>query len=89
MESDIIYEEKIFAKVIGGLLGSVMILMLVIMIYQIIEGPLGDDPAPTLFFLIMFLIFLVLRLLESEPLSHKLIFQHTKQVFLLVKQILF
>jgi hypothetical protein len=66
MDSDYIYEEKIFAKVIGGLLGSVTILMLVIMIYQIIEEPLGDDPAPTLFFFIMFLIFLVLTLIFSR-----------------------
>ncbi|UCG70065.1 MAG: hypothetical protein JSV09_03345 [Thermoplasmata archaeon] len=66
MDSDYIYEEKIFAKVIGGILGSVMVLMLVIMMYQIIAGPLGDDPAPTLFFLIMFLIFLMLTLIFSR-----------------------
>lgn len=66
MDSDYIYEEKIFAKVIGGLLGSVTALMLVILIYQIIVEPLGDDPAPTLFFLIMFLIFLGLTLIFSR-----------------------
>jgi hypothetical protein len=66
MDSDYIYEEKIFAKVIGGSLGVVSIIMLIILIYQITVGPLGDDPAPTIFFFIMFIIFFILTLIFSR-----------------------
>jgi hypothetical protein len=62
MDSDYIYEEKIFAKVIGGLLGVVSAIMLIVLIYQITVGPLGDSPELTIFFLIMFIIFFLLTL---------------------------
>lgn len=62
MDSDNIYEEKIFAKVIGGLLGVVSVFILIILIYQITVGPLGDDPAPSYFFLIMFIFLFILTL---------------------------
>ena len=62
MDSDYVYEEKIFAKVIGGLFGVVSVIMLIILIYQITVGPLGDSPEPTMFFLIMFIIFFILTL---------------------------
>jgi hypothetical protein len=62
MDSDYIYEEKIFAKVIGGLIGVVSAIMLIILIYQIMIGPLGDSQELTIFFLIMFIIFFILTL---------------------------
>ncbi len=62
MDSEYIYEEKIFAKVIGGSLGAVSAIMLIILIYQITVGPLGESSEPAIFFLIMFIIFLVLTL---------------------------
>ncbi len=62
MDSEYIYEEKIFAKVIGGLLGAVSAIMLIILIYQITVGPLGDSLELTIFFLIMFIIFFLLTL---------------------------
>jgi hypothetical protein len=66
VNSDYIYEEKIFAKVIGGILGVVSAIMLIVLIYQITVGPLGDDPAPTVIFLILFIIFLILTLIFSR-----------------------
>ncbi|UCE35883.1 MAG: hypothetical protein JSW00_09955 [Thermoplasmata archaeon] len=66
MNSDYIYEEKIFAKVIGGLLGGISVIMLIILLYQITVSPLGDDPTPTIFFLIMFIIFIILTLMFSR-----------------------
>ncbi len=62
MQSDLIYKEKVFAKVIGGMLGAVAAIMLFILVYQILIEPFGDHPAPTLFFLIMFLLFLGLTI---------------------------
>jgi hypothetical protein len=62
VDSDYVYEEKVFAKVIGGTLGVISVIMLFILIYQIIISPLGDEPALSYFFLVMFIIFLILTL---------------------------
>jgi hypothetical protein len=62
MDSDSIYEEKIFAKVLGGLMGGISAIMLIILVYQLIMGPYGDSQELTMFFLIMFIIFFVLTL---------------------------
>ncbi len=53
-----LYQERILSRwtvVIGTVVTAVMLFML---IYQIIFGPVGDRPAPNWFFLIMFLLFL-------------------------------
>jgi hypothetical protein len=62
MNSDYIYEEKIFAKIIGGMLGSVTVLMAFLLFYQIFISSLEDVEWLSLFFAVMFLIFLVLTL---------------------------
>lgn len=62
MDSDYIYEERIFAKVIGGLFGVISIIMLIVLLYQINTGALGDSPEPRILFLIIFIIFFILTL---------------------------
>ncbi len=85
MDSDYIYEEKIFAKLIGGLFGALSVIMLIMLIYRITMGPLGEDPAPTTFFLIMFIIFLLLTLNFSR-LIIRISFQYITVGFGIVKK---
>lgn len=58
MQPGTIYEEKITSKWITLVLAPVTGVMLFLLGYQVIRGPFGDRPAPTWFFLIMFLLFL-------------------------------
>jgi len=58
MQSDSIYEEKIFSKWITGILAAVTVGFLFVLIYQILVEPIGTRPAPNWFFLLMFLLFL-------------------------------
>jgi hypothetical protein len=66
MEPGTIYEEKIFSKWITAILASVTLFMVVILIYQIPMGPIGTNPAPVLFLLGMFLLFLGLTITFSR-----------------------
>lgn len=57
MQIDTIYEEKIFAKGMTTILGFPSVVFLFLLCYQIFIEPIGDKPAPDLFFLFMLLIF--------------------------------
>jgi len=58
MQTENIYEEKIFSKWITVILVSVTVGLLFVLVYQILLEPIGTRPAPSWFFLIMFLLFL-------------------------------
>lgn len=58
MQSDNIYEEKIFSKWTTGIVGFFTVGFLFVLIYQIFVGPIGANPAPNWFFLLMLLLFL-------------------------------
>lgn len=58
MQAENIYEEKIFSKWITVILVSVTVGLLFVLVYQILLEPIGTRPAPSWFFLIMFLLFL-------------------------------
>ncbi len=62
MNSENIYEEKIFAKLIGGMLGAVSAMMLITLIYQITSDAIDDAPYLNVLFLVMFLAFFLLTL---------------------------
>lgn len=58
MQTDNIYEEKIFSKWITGILAAVTVSFLFVLVYQILVEPIGARPAPNWFFLLMFLLFI-------------------------------
>ena len=66
MQPEYIYEEKLFSKWITLILGSVTVIMFFFLVYQLIKGPLGTNPAPNLFFVIIGLVFLVLTIMFSR-----------------------
>jgi hypothetical protein len=66
MEPGTIYEEKIFSKWITAILVPVTFFMVLILIYQILMGPVGTNPASNLFLLGMFLLFLGLTITFSR-----------------------
>jgi hypothetical protein len=53
---NLLYEEKILSKEILGVCLIVAFLFLVLMIYQIYKGPIGNCPAPNWVFLLFFLL---------------------------------
>ena len=57
MQTDNIYEEKIFSRWTTGILAAVTASLLFVLIYQILVEPIGTRPAPNWFFLLMFLLF--------------------------------
>jgi hypothetical protein len=63
MNSDTIYEEKIFAKVTGGLLWGMAVVMLIIMIYVTTIEPLDEEPYLYMLFIILFFLFIILGLI--------------------------
>jgi hypothetical protein len=62
MNSDYIYEEKIFAKVIGGMIGAATAILFIILIYQVSINPSDEVPWLPVVILISFIIFLFLTL---------------------------
>lgn len=66
MEAEKIYEEKIFSKGITIILAFITFVFLFLLYYQIFVKPIGNKPAPDLFYLIMFLIFLGIALNFSK-----------------------
>lgn len=60
MNSDTIYEEKIFAKFIGGILAAVTTVMFIIFVYQVLVEPLEEEEWATWLFLIIFLAMIIL-----------------------------
>lgn len=63
MNSDYIYEEKIFAKLIGGILGIVTVFMIITMIYLITEESADEDPifVPVFIIIIFSCLFLTIN----------------------------
>jgi len=59
MQTDIVYEEKIFSKWTAGIFAFVIAGFLFLLVYQILVGPIGSRPAPNWFFLFMILLFVV------------------------------
>jgi hypothetical protein len=66
MQPGYIYEEKLFSKWITLILGSVPAIMFFLLVYQLIKGPIGTNPAPNWFFVIMGVVFLVLTIMFSR-----------------------
>lgn len=66
MNSDTIYEEKIFAKVIGGLLGVVSVLMFIIFVYQFLVKPPEEEQWATWLVFILFLAMLILTIIFAR-----------------------
>ncbi len=62
MQSFSIYEEKVFAKGMTAIMAPFAAIFLFLMMYQFLVGPIGDKPAPSWFFLIMFILFLGLTI---------------------------
>jgi len=58
MQVENIYKEKVFSKWITVMLSIITIGFFFILVYQILIGPIGTRPAPSWFFLAMFLLFL-------------------------------
>ena len=63
MNSDTIYEEKIFAKLAGGLLWGMAVVMLIILVYTTFIEPVDDEPYLSLLFIVMFIVFVILGLI--------------------------
>ena len=57
MQPGAIYEEKILSKGISIVLISIAGLMLFLTVYQGLVKPLGSEPAPNWFYMILFLLF--------------------------------
>ncbi len=60
MNSDVIYEEKVFAKVTGGLLWAMAIFMLIIMFYVTAIEPLEEEQWLYILFISLFIMFVIL-----------------------------
>ena len=55
-----IYKETIpfpLAKLIIGIFAAISLSLIVLLLYQVLGGPVGDNPSPDWFYLIMFLFF--------------------------------
>ena len=64
-----IYKEIIpfpLATLIIGVFAAISLSLLVLLLYQVLSGPVGDDPAPDWFYLIMFLLFAGLTYLVTN-----------------------
>jgi hypothetical protein len=62
MGEEYLYEERIIAKWLLLIFVALLSLMLFFPLYQMIIGPLGDEPAPNWFYLLLFLVFFVLAI---------------------------
>jgi len=52
-----IYQEKIFSRLNAGVFSIIVIILIFILLYQRIVDPLGTDPAPEWFLILMILLF--------------------------------
>ena len=66
MQAEKLYEETIFLWVFTAVLSIVTAGFLVLLVYQILVGPLGERPAPNWFFLLLALLFLVITITFSR-----------------------
>ncbi|RZN40355.1 MAG: hypothetical protein EFT35_02970 [Methanophagales archaeon ANME-1-THS] len=62
MHSVSLYEETIFLWGLTALLSIFTAVFLFLIVYQVLVGPLGEDPAPNWFFLFMSLLFLFMAI---------------------------
>lgn len=60
MRGKISYKEEISSKWITNVISIIPLVFLALFLYQIFVGPIGENPAPTWFFLATFLILFVL-----------------------------
>jgi hypothetical protein len=58
MQTEKLYEETIFVWVFVAILSAFTAIFMFIVVYQILIGPLGDNPAPNRLFVLMTLLFL-------------------------------
>ncbi|MBU7036898.1 MAG: hypothetical protein HXS52_03120 [Theionarchaea archaeon] len=97
MQPGAIYEEKIVSKWIIVVLLSIAGSMLFLLAYQVLIEPLGSEPAPNWFYLIMFLLFLgiaftfgrlIIRMTPASifvgfgPLGHNIAWDNVEDCFL-------
>jgi hypothetical protein len=62
VQTDVLYQEKIYSKWLTTIFGFFTILLLFFIIYQLFIGPLGNHPAPNWVLMIMFLVLLGLTI---------------------------
>lgn len=66
MQTGEIYEEKILSKWMIGTFAVITAVLLFLLLYQVLSGPIGNRPAPSWFFLFMFLLFFSLAINFSK-----------------------
>ena len=75
MKQNVIYEERLTARWMIGTFGLLALVFLFLLFFQLVRGPVGQNPAPTWFFLLLFAVFsmlgynfkrLVIRLTEKD-----------------------
>jgi hypothetical protein len=57
-----IYKERVVVWWLSAIMGAFAAVMLISLIYQETVGPMGDDPAPSIIYLILFVVFLFMTL---------------------------
>ncbi len=62
MQTGDLYEEKILSKWKIGTFALITAVLLFLLLYQLLSGPIGKHPAPNWFFLFMFLLFFCLTI---------------------------
>ena len=91
MQADSIYEETVpfpLIRVVLAILTIFTLLMLFLLVYQLIIGPLGSKPAPSWFYLVMFLFLAVITVFITNftKLSIKITSQAINISFGMIKQ---
>ncbi len=85
MNSDIIYEEKIFAKVTGGILWAVAIFMLITLVYVTAIEPLEEEQWLYILFISLFTMFVILGFIFGR-LIIRVDYQNVKVGFGVIKK---
>ncbi len=86
MGEEYLYRERIIAKWLLSIFVALTSLMLFFLLYQIFIGPLGDDPASSWFYLLMFLIFFALGV-NFYGISIKITHQYISVSYGLIKKV--
>jgi hypothetical protein len=75
MKQKVLYEERLTARWMIGTFSLLALVFLFLLFFQLVRGPVGQNPAPTWFFLLLFAVFsmigynfkrLVIRLTEKD-----------------------
>ena len=61
-EGSIVYQERAFFWILSAIFIPLILIFLLLFIYQLLYGSVGNNPAPEWFYLIMILLFLILEL---------------------------